>query len=134
MPPRKPRIEHVIICDDVRQEVGNKLSFIGVYPPTPDIFVPKLPLSLPKLCFVLSCKNLKEGDLFSIQLVDPTNKKLADIEERVVLQKVRKRGVVTIFAMFAPLNVEAEGLHKVVVTFNKDDKTKYETGFKIKGK
>ena len=26
-----PMLEHVLICDDIRQEVGNKLSLIGLY-------------------------------------------------------------------------------------------------------
>jgi hypothetical protein len=35
-------------CDDIRQEVGNKLSLIGCYPGT--IQVERLPAMLPKLC------------------------------------------------------------------------------------
>ncbi len=40
----------VIYCDDVRQEVGNKQSLIGVYPG--DLYLEALPAVLPKLCMV----------------------------------------------------------------------------------
>ena len=40
-----------LFCDDVRQEVGNKLSFVGVY--GPNLVVPAMPTSLLKLCCVM---------------------------------------------------------------------------------
>lgn len=41
------RIE-VVYCDDIRAEVGNKHSLIGVY--TGDLFISTMPVVLPKLC------------------------------------------------------------------------------------
>jgi hypothetical protein len=41
-------------CDDVRQEVGNKLSYIGVY--GPELIVPSFPATLPKLCCVFNLR------------------------------------------------------------------------------
>lgn len=40
-----------IYCDDVRQEAGNKLSYMGVY--STDMYVSKLPALLPKFCVVI---------------------------------------------------------------------------------
>jgi hypothetical protein len=40
-----------IFCDDVRLEVGNKLSYMGCY--TGSMIVRQLPLLLPKLCIVM---------------------------------------------------------------------------------
>lgn len=42
------RFVHAIFCDDIRQEVGNKVSFMGCY--QGELFVPFVPLMLPKLC------------------------------------------------------------------------------------
>ena len=39
---------HTIWCDDIRQEVGNKPSFMGTY--TGAMLLPALPYVLPKLC------------------------------------------------------------------------------------
>lgn len=41
-------------CDDVRQEVGNKLSFLGIY--GPQLIVPSFPADLLKLCCVFSIR------------------------------------------------------------------------------
>ena len=43
---------HVVFCDDVRQEAGNKLSLMGIYQAS--LSVPSLPTKLPKLCAVLT--------------------------------------------------------------------------------
>ena len=43
-----------VFCDDVRQEVGNKLSYLGVY--GPNLVVPAFPTTLIKLCCVLTVR------------------------------------------------------------------------------
>ena len=43
-----------IFCDDVRQEVGNKLSYLGIY--GPNLIVPAFPTTLIKLCCVLTVR------------------------------------------------------------------------------
>ena len=45
-----PRHLEVIYCDDIREEVGNKLSYMGVY--TGELTVPNAPVLLSKLCVV----------------------------------------------------------------------------------
>lgn len=41
-----------IYCDDVRSEIGNKLSFMGIY--GPNILLNEFPAVLSKLCAVMS--------------------------------------------------------------------------------
>ena len=45
------RYVEVIYCDDIREEVGNKLSYMGVY--TSELFIPSTPITLPKLCLAV---------------------------------------------------------------------------------
>jgi hypothetical protein len=40
-----------LFCDDVRNEVGNKLSLMGVY--GQDLLLREFPATLPKLCAVM---------------------------------------------------------------------------------
>lgn len=40
-----------IFCDDIRQEIAGKLSFIGVY--SASLFVQNFPATLPKLCLAV---------------------------------------------------------------------------------
>jgi hypothetical protein len=46
------RMLHAIFCDDVREEIGGKRSYIGVY--GPELIVQNAPGVLPKLCIVVS--------------------------------------------------------------------------------
>lgn len=50
MSPTSRHIE-VIYCDDIREEVGNKVSYMGIY--SKDLFVPTSPIVLPKLCIAV---------------------------------------------------------------------------------
>ncbi len=50
---------HVILCDDVRNEVGNKLSFMGVY--GPELWVGKVPAMMPHLCFVVMLDQISQS-------------------------------------------------------------------------
>ena len=45
----KLELVYTILCDDVRLEIGNKLSYMGVFQ---NIVVPQLPVWLPKLAVV----------------------------------------------------------------------------------
>lgn len=42
----------VTYCDDIREEVGGKISLMGIY--TGDMFVASMPLLLPKLCIAVN--------------------------------------------------------------------------------
>jgi hypothetical protein len=48
----EPWLMSTVVCDDIRKEEGNKLSYMGIY--GTNIIVPGFPLALPKLCFVMS--------------------------------------------------------------------------------
>src|SRR5437588_12783280 len=46
---QKLELAYTLFCDDVRLELGNKLSYMGVFQ---NIVVPQLPVWLPKLAVV----------------------------------------------------------------------------------
>jgi hypothetical protein len=48
------RFLFTIICDDVRQEVGNKLSMMGIYDHA--IMVEQFPVAIPRISFVMKAK------------------------------------------------------------------------------
>ena len=50
----KQRHAWAIYCDDVRQEVGNKLSFMGIY--NGEMYFNEFPSTLPKLSIVAYCQ------------------------------------------------------------------------------
>lgn len=48
--------EHIILCDDVRNELGNKISIMGVY--LREVIVNKIPAVLPKLALVILLEDI----------------------------------------------------------------------------
>lgn len=127
---KKPKFEYAIICDDIREEIGHKLSFIGIY--GPHILVTKIPYVFPKLCFAISYKDVEAGHSFSIELINPSSKQLGDTIT-VSIPKEAKRSIkFNMFAIFSPLNIKQEGSHKLVIICNDNDKWKQEVEFAIK--
>jgi Family of unknown function (DUF6941) len=48
---RSMRLDYVLVCDDIRQEVGRKPSAMGIF--TDDVLVREFPCHFPKLCFLV---------------------------------------------------------------------------------
>jgi hypothetical protein len=66
-------------CDDVRQEVGGKLSLIGVYNGV--MYVPQFPVTLPKLWIVATFVASKDEPPKSLKFrVFKNNEPLADLD------------------------------------------------------
>lgn len=53
-------------CDDIRHEVSNKLSYIGVY--SGNLYVQAFPVALPKLCVAIKVVTPRDKPLDSIRL------------------------------------------------------------------
>ncbi len=68
MPRKKPKIDLFLVSDDVREELNNKVSLMGVY--LEGKFNIKLP-GIIKLCFNLFFRNVQAGDKFRMSLLDP---------------------------------------------------------------
>ncbi len=130
MPAKKPRFNFLMICDDIREELGNKVSMIGVY--QKDIFVPKFPFIFPKLCFVINYENVKGGDTFLIEFFDPSKKQLGKSISGGTPKNIERYARFQIHAVYSPLKVEKEGEYKLTVMINDDEKGKKEIKFAIK--
>jgi len=130
MPRKKPRFEYLIICDDIRQEIKNKVTLVGIY--TDSIIVSKIPYSFPKLCFFSQYSNIRAGDRFSVELIDPVGNKLGKPISGIIqpppdkaIKKIRLIGI------YSPLKIEQEGAYRFIITFEEDKKNKKEIEFNI---
>ena len=73
------RFVHAIFCDDMRQEMGNKISFMGCY--QGELFVPFAPVALPKLCVFVTISTPAERPLKALSIrVDQGGNTIANIE------------------------------------------------------
>jgi hypothetical protein len=125
-----PVFEYAIICDDIRHEMGDKFSLIGIY--GSDVYVAQIPFLFPKLCAVIAYRNMQSGDRFSISLRNPSDQVLGQTIRGTAPKEVDSSGRFLIFSVFPPLEVQEPGLYKLVISINEDVKNQKEVPFVIK--
>jgi len=103
-----------LFCDDIRHEMGGKLSFIGAY--SGELLVPAFPARLPKLC------------LF-VRMVTPVEEPFRSLDLRVLKDAETVRGIAFNKEQLTALSDLAEGMteeqrkthvlpNQVIVTFS----------------
>jgi hypothetical protein len=130
MEKEEPVFEYAIICEDIRHEIGDKFSLIGIY--GSDIHVAQLPFLFPKLCVAISYKNMQGGDTFSIGLKDPSDQPLAEMVLGTVPKEVEGPSRFMVFNVFPPLQIQESGTHKLVIVINEDHENQKEVPLVIK--
>lgn len=120
----KPRFEYGLICDDIRHEVGDKFSLIGVY--GSHLYVAQLPFLFPKLSAAISYRNVKAGDHFSVTLYDPAQRTVGEPILGHVPEEVTGVSRFMIFGVFPPLHLEQAGVYRLLTVINEDPETEGE--------
>lgn len=120
---------YVFMCDDVRRELGNKISLMGIY--GDDIFLNKVPNNLKSLVFVLMLENLTtKFNKISINLKlpkDKPNELTIDAPKKIAL----KTKTHLAFG-FAPVKIGHTGKAKVEFRFDDEEKPRIVYNFNIK--
>lgn len=60
------RYAHAIYCDDIRNEIGGKMTLVGIY--SGQLLAAAVPCTLPKLCLVLTLSTAKDEPFKSISI------------------------------------------------------------------
>ena len=116
------RFVHAVFCDDIRREIGDKMSLMGCY--QSELFVPFLPVVLPKLCVFVTISTPVNRPLKVLKIrLDQDKNQLALIEvsgdamlnaipqaEKDVTRVLANAGLV-----LSPLAIAAPGEIRVVV-------------------
>jgi hypothetical protein len=117
-----------ILCDDVRQEVGNKSSLMGMY--DKDIVFSDLPALLPKLCLYVRLEGV--GTAFQECKItlkapeeDPTHLRISTPEITIGQN-------VSLFAIFSPFRAKRTGQAKFEVRFDDRKRPSHIYKFEIK--
>ena len=117
------RFVHAIFCDDMRQEMGNKVSFMGCY--QGELFVPFAPVLLPKLCVFVTVSTPVARPFTALTIrVDQGGNTIANIETpsadwaRTLPPSAEDvtRLLVNIGVMLSPFSITEPGEIRVVVT------------------
>lgn len=113
------RYAHAVYCDDIRYEIGNKTSLIGLY--SGQLGVPEFPCALSKLCVVLSVStpkdhmfkslvltgSLADSEIFRMEMNDEQIQ--AVVAQTPKLQEEGKFYMVQLMAILSPLQIEKPG-------------------------
>ena len=59
---------YTVFCDDIRVEVGNKFTFVGVYPGQFVLYADALPVAIPKLAMSVNYRQRYDKVIFPVQL------------------------------------------------------------------
>lgn len=118
----EPRIE-TVFCDDIREEVGNKRSLMGIY--HSEMFVHDFPTVLPRLCFYVTfttdiestdgkvefkvVKGKDEEELISTNIDIPIDK----MNENNLGVPYTQRNLILAFGL-SPFSVDAETVIRVI--------------------
>jgi hypothetical protein len=75
----------IVICDDVRMEVGGKESLLGVYRGV--IVLQEFPTTLQKLCFRIPLFGFERIDgVFNLDISDPNRKRLVEMRGELSIE------------------------------------------------
>lgn len=118
-----------ILCDDVRQEVGGKMSLMGIY--SKDIVVNKVPTILPFINLVVMFEDLKEPfEKLFVTIVLP---KSDPIKVSYPSPPDLKKGQdVNLVLGLSPFQLNHTGKAKFEIRFTKDEKASMVHHFSIK--
>lgn len=119
---------HFIICDDIRQEVGNKISLMGIYD---DLVVPKIPIVLRSFSIVIFLQKLiLPFDKIVLTLKFPEGK----INEFTLdgPKNAKKGKNINLILGLAPLAINSEGKVTIIIRLPDDDERKIEHSFEIR--
>jgi hypothetical protein len=114
----------VIFCDDIRQEVGNKMSLIGCY--QGELIVNSAPTALPKLCALITVTTPKGKPFKSLTIrVVKNDDEFARLEiPEIGLNEVAQNNVdatatrksINTALMFAPFVIDKQFALRVLAT------------------
>jgi len=114
------RFIDLIICDDIRQEVGNKVSLEGIY--TDTIVLSNIPFLFPKLCFYAKFAGCS-GQYNLDCLVT-----LPDGEKRIIAENgklnVQQGKKVVLYMAATGLKIDKPGKASITITLSKNKQKK----------
>jgi len=116
MSEKKPELIDIIMCDDIRQETGGKVSYMGVY--VNKIIVPHLPFRLSKLCFMQKISKGIGQFKLKVELKSPSEIVGAvTFPEKITFSEGLGLGLI---AIFESVTFKEAGNYKLQTFFNEE--------------
>lgn len=125
------RYAHAIYCDDIRQEVGGKITLVGIY--SGQCLVREIPCTLPKLCLSLNVSASRAKPVRSLIVVgafagnEVINMTLDSTQIAEIMAPSEgqrpdsKHMMLVLMAALSPFNVSTPGKLTLTVTADGED-------------
>jgi hypothetical protein len=111
--------EFLVLCDDIRDEAGNKRSLMGIY--SDNIIFKSVPAALPKICLYIALRGIKR-DFKSIHIRTRFPKTKSQSFEIKELPPINLGKNVSLGIIVSPFKTEAQGNARFEICFDDDDK------------
>ena len=121
-----------ILCDDIRNEVGNKMSFMGIYPEN-IVLHQSPPMFLPKACLAITVEGVKKQfSSLKIILKSPESDPFEfTLEAPPAPGKKKNPKKVFMALMLSPLKIQAPGPASFELYFGSESKPEHIHEFEI---
>lgn len=113
---RQPELDYAVVCDDVRFEVGERISLMGLFDA---IALQHFPTTHPRLAVVAAWLGLRGEAQSEIELVDPTGTVLGKLGVANLKETGEKKGARHI-AVSYNVPFKTPGIHQVRIYLNKE--------------
>jgi hypothetical protein len=116
----KPKLNYLILCDDIRQELGNKITLVGIY--GNQIYVPQFPHTFPKLCMQISLGGVTKKVKVDIRIRKSGSSKIINKFDDIDLTpptKINPQQLIISLGII-PFVVNEKGIYVVEIIFDKD--------------
>lgn len=124
-----PESIDIIICDNIRMELGGKLSLMGVALNN-TIVVPTIPCTLPTLSFLTRMKKCPQDFIITVCITTPAMQKIIPMQKQKMSVPQKNASIFFNFTI-APFRIESEGSYVITVVFENDQVPAFTQTFKI---
>ncbi|MBC3246535.1 hypothetical protein HU746_17955 [Pseudomonas lurida] len=125
MTTKNPKAINMLLCEDIRQETGNKVSILGVYPDGLVFQTNKstetIKLAIPQLAVYATFEPLTTDMSIKIRLLGPTGLQIYETPPGAL---PKSKGITIVAFKMVGIEFKETGNHKVEFYFN-DHKTTF---------
>jgi len=128
----KPKLLSFILCDDIRLEVGEKKTLIGIY--SDIIYVPTIPYTMPKLGFLIRLIELDHDKKYKVAfkiMNIKTEENILKIEDSDINISKTESSVSDIVYIFSPVILNSEGSFKIILELTGEETYIFNSDFKV---
>lgn len=105
------------ICDDIREEIGNKVSLMGIY--GDNIVFPVLPAAMPKLCLYIVLNEVNtDVNTFKIKVFSPVDGSPIEFNIPAQVDQTSPNKNTRIAVVLSPFKVVKTGEARVELSAN----------------